>query len=196
MGIHEDRRPIYDDGSGELGKQAAKAKMKNHAVFTIFSLLVALTPLPVMAQTSTGCTQDELGDPPRIVYRCVGGMILEAEAASALGIVETGKNARPTDVEVKSDAVFIKLPRRSGPFQIRTPHAIAAVRGTKYVVDVTKEKTAVFVRRGKVIVSRPDGTEAVTLTRGLGADVTPGEPLVARRWPKERVRKLLSRFGR
>lgn len=176
--------------------------MKHNRFVPIAALLVALgLPLvlpsaPALAQAPGGCIQSELGDPPRIVYQCAGGIILEAEAASVLGIVATGDTQRPTDVEVTSKAVLIEVAPGSGPFQIRTPHAIAAVRGTEYVVDVTGETTAVFVRKGTVIVSRQDGADPVTLTEGLGADVTPGEPFIATRWPDEKVNKLMTRFAR
>ena len=170
--------------------------MKYYAVLAIFVLLAGALPLPTMAQTQTECAQSELGDPPRIVYRCAGGIVLEAEAAAVLGIVNSGGDNRPNDVELTSDAILIDVAPASGPFQIRTPHAIAAVRGTEYIVDVTAEKTAVFVRRGEVVVSRLDGSDHVTLTVGLGADVAAGQPIVARQWPAERVNKLLDRFGR
>lgn len=170
--------------------------MKKYVYSMMISLLTVLQPLPLAAQTASGCEQSELGDPPRVVYRCAGGVVLEAEAASALGIVATGTNNRPSDVEVNSNAVLIDVAPGSGPFQIRTPHAIAAVRGTEYVVDVAGDTTSVFVSRGEVIVSRPDGSDPVTLAEGFGADVSPGEPFTARQWPDERVTRLLARFAR
>ena len=162
-------------------------------MLTVFSMMV---PFSAAAQTSAGCVKGDLGNPPRIVYQCQGGVILEAEAAAAMGIVESGPNDRPTDVRVLSDAVLIEVAPDSGAFQIRTPHAIAAVRGTVYVVDVSADRTDVFVVSGTVSVSRPDGSDQVALTEGEGVDVTPGDPLVVRRWPEERVRNLLARFGR
>ncbi|MEM9105955.1 MAG: FecR domain-containing protein, partial [Pseudomonadota bacterium] len=99
-------------------------------------------------------------------------------------------------VRVLSDAVLIEVAPDSGDFQIQTPHAIAAVRGTVYVVDVSADQTDVFVVEGEVSVSRADGSDPVELTAGLGVDVLPGEPLVVRQWPEERVRNLLARFGR
>lgn len=156
----------------------------------------ALISQPASAQTPGGCIASEIGDPPRTVFQCAGGIVLEAEAATLLGIAATGDDQRPTGAEVTGKAVLIQVTPGSGPFQIRTPHAIAAVRGTEYVVDVTGDKTAVFVREGTVIVSRPDGADPVTLTKGLGADVTPGQPFTAARWPDERVTELMSRFAR
>jgi len=171
-------------------------KMQNYVVFMMLSVLVALSPQTVAAQTSTGCARSDLGDPPRIVYQCAGGVLLEAEAAAVLGIVETEADDRPTEVEISSDAVLIEVAPGSGPFQIRTPHAIAAVRGTVYAVDVTDTMTAVFVSEGDVAVSRRDGSDQVVLTAGFGVEVAPGQPMTVRQWPEERVNGLLSRFGR
>ncbi|MET1412907.1 FecR domain-containing protein [Roseibium sp. HPY-6] len=170
--------------------------MRNFVLLTVLTLLITLSPQGAVAQSLVGCTASNLTDPPRIVYQCEGGVVLEAEAAAALGIVTSGADNRPTDVDVSSDAVLIEVAPGSGPFQIRTPHAIAAVRGTVYAVDVEDGKTAVFVSEGEVAVSRPDGSDQVLLGQGFGVDVAPGEPLVAREWGAERVRNLLSRFGR
>jgi len=176
--------------------------MKTRRFFAIAALVLALglpgslVSSPASAQSPGGCIASETGNPPRTVYQCAGGIVLEAEAASLLGIAATGDNQRPTGAEVTDKAVLIQVTPGSGPFQIRTPHAIAAVRGTEYVVDVTGDKTTVFVREGTVIVSRTDGADPVTLTKGQGADVTPGQPFVAKRWPDERVTGLMARFGR
>lgn len=170
--------------------------MKKFALFTVCSLLTCLATQPLTAQTLSGCSKTELQDPPRSVYQCAGGITLEAEAATALGIVERQADDRPTDVEVSTDGLYIEVVPGSGPFQIQTPHAIAAVRGTVYVVDVTDDMTAVFVREGEVSVSRADGSDAVLLTPGLGVEVSPGTPLETRRWPAARVDALLDRFGR
>ncbi|WP_213216097.1 FecR family protein [Roseibium polysiphoniae] len=171
--------------------------MKNHAIVTALSLLIAvLTPMTLEAQGQVRCETDEVGDPPRVVYQCAGGVILEAEAAASLGILSAGSEGRPMDVEVSSDAVLIEITPGSGLFQIRTPHAIAAVRGTVYLVDVSGGSTSVFVSEGEVAVSRIDGSDTVILKAGFGADVRPGEPFAAREWHQNRVTELLRRFGR
>lgn len=170
--------------------------MKKLAIFATAALLASLAVQPLTAQTLSGCSKTDLQDPPRSVYRCAGGVTLEAEAATALGIVERQANDRPSDVELSTDGLYIEVTPGSGPFQIQTPHAIAAVRGTVYIVDVTDAMTAVFVREGEVAVSRADGSDTVLLTAGLGVEVAPGEALETRRWPQARVDSLLDRFGR
>ncbi len=170
--------------------------MRNNLKLAILSLLVILLPHSASAQSLAGCTAADAGNPDRVVYQCAGGIVLEAEAAAALGVLAAASDGRPTEVEVSADAVLIEITPGSGPFQIRTPQAIAAVRGTVYAVDVADGKTAVFVSEGEVAVSRPDGSDQVVLQAGFGVDVAPGEPVVVREWGATRVRNLLSRFGR
>ncbi|NDV88477.1 hypothetical protein GTW51_17385 [Aurantimonas aggregata] len=146
------------------------------------------------AQQASGCTSSTLGNPPRAMIRCPGGLVIEAEAAAAITIRAPAAGAAPTSVALSGRAVLIDLtPPRS--FQIQTPHAIASVRGTIYAVDVEAGATAVFVSRGAVQVAARQGSGTVTLGPGEGVDVRPGEPLVVRRWPQERVARLLARFG-
>jgi hypothetical protein len=157
-------------------------------------LFVVLSP--VMAQTVPGCVRAELLDPPRVVYQCANGLVIEAEAASAFRIDEGSGPTRPDGVDLDGEAVLIEVEPGSGPFQVRTPHAIAAVRGTVYAVDVAPEKTSVFVLRGHVAVSRPDGSDEVVLAPGEGVDVAPGAPFSPATWSQERAAGLLSRFAR
>jgi hypothetical protein len=81
-------------------------------------------------------------------------------------------------------------------FQILTPHAIAAVRGTKWIVDVVADRTSTLVLSGTVEVTRPRGKQGALLHAGEGADVSAGTGrIVVKRWPKKRVDALLARFG-
>ena len=82
-------------------------------------------------------------------------------------------------------------------FQILTPHAVVAVRGTKWAVEATSQRTSTLVIVGKVAVTRPSPPSSVVLGPGEGADVDKDSvaPLVVKRWPETRVRALLSRFG-
>lgn len=84
--------------------------------------------------------------------------------------------------------------RRS--FQILTPHAIAAVRGTKWAMEVENDVTSTLVVLGFVEVRRPNASQGALLRAGQGADVTPGSgPVIVKRWPRPRVDALLARFG-
>jgi FecR protein len=81
-------------------------------------------------------------------------------------------------------------------FQILTPLAIAAVRGTKWAMDVTRAQTSTLVVTGAVAVTNRRLNQFVVLTAGKGVDITATDTsVIARTWGDERVRALLSRFG-
>ncbi|MCP3056088.1 FecR domain-containing protein [Aurantimonas marianensis] len=162
--------------------------------------LAAATALVLVATggafaQSQGCTSTTLRDPPRLAIRCAGGLLIEAEAAARLEIRAPAGGGPPHAVTLDGRAALITVePGR--PFQILTPHAIASVRGTVYAVDADAGATAVFVAEGRVHVARRGGSDAVTLGPGDGVDVKPGEPLIVKRWPQERVSRLFARFAR
>ncbi|WP_162530064.1 FecR family protein [Stappia sp. BW2] len=163
------------------------------AITLLWMMFAASTT--AMAQNVNGCERTQVQDPPRVVFQCDNGLVIEAEAASAFSIDTAAGASRPDEVDLSADAVLIEVEPGSGPFQVRTPHAIAAVRGTIYAVDVGPERTSVFVVRGHVSVSRPDGSDTVLLAAGEGADVAPGLPFAPATWSAERAAGLLSRFG-
>jgi len=113
--------------------------------------------------------------------------------------VDRNRDAVHDAVNLQNRAVLIDAPTgalRQG-FQVQTPQAIAAVRGTQWVVDVSTGKTAVFVVTGRVSVRRTANDRGVNLGPGEGVDVEQGTaPLVVRQWPAARRTALLARFGR
>jgi FecR protein len=148
------------------------------------------------AQNANICQSAEMGDPPRVVYDCANGLVIEVEASADFQLQLSPDQTSLQSIGLKDDAVLIELRPGSGPFQILTPHAIASVRGTIYAVDVQEALTSVFVVRGVVSVTRADGSDAVELAAGDGVVVSAGEPLTVKQWPQEKVSKLLARFGR
>ena len=147
------------------------------------------------AAQSSGCRSVSADHPPRRIFACPGGLKIDAEAAAALHILPAPKGRRPERAELDRKAVLIDLTPGSGSFEILTPQAIASVRGTIYAVDVAKAATSVFVKRGRVRVSRRRGSGAVTLGPGEGVEVAPGRPLIVKRWPRQKVSRLFARFG-
>jgi ferric-dicitrate binding protein FerR (iron transport regulator) len=132
------------------------------------------------------------------VLRCPNRLTITAEEGSTYELEGGSRTRGPTGASLSGRALLVETPngvRRH--FQIRTPQAVASVRGTIWAVDVAETQTSVFVQRGAVAVRRQNTRQAVTLHPGEGVDVTdePG-PLVVRRWPEERVRRLLARLGR
>jgi hypothetical protein len=104
----------------------------------------------------------------------------------------------PVGIRLNDGALLIEYHPASPKekFQILTPLAIAAVRGTKWAMDVTKAQTSTLVLNGAVAVTNRHMNQFVVLTEGQGVDITPTDTtLLAKTWGDERVRALLSRFG-
>lgn len=142
------------------------------------------------------CENSNLSGPTRQLITCGEALVFEREPGTDVTIVERRGSASPKEIILENGAIFIKVLPGSQPTQIRTPHAIAAVRGTTYVVDAGAFSTSVFVIEGAVVVSKPDSAPGVTLGPGQGVDVEPTAPLNVNRWSAERVSSLLARFGR
>lgn len=81
------------------------------------------------------------------------------------------------------------VPRTS--FEVHTSTAVAAVRGTEWMAEVTPDSTGVVVLSGEVAVGA-QGVEVV-LRRGEGTDVEAGQPpSEPARWGAPRIARLLS----
>ncbi len=104
----------------------------------------------------------------------------------------------PVGIRLNDGALLIEYHPASPQekFQILTPLAIAAVRGTKWAMDVTKAQTSTLVLNGAVAVTNRRLNKFVVLTEGQGVDITPTDTSVVQKtWGEARVRALLSRFG-
>jgi ferric-dicitrate binding protein FerR (iron transport regulator) len=147
-----------------------------------------------------GCVLQAATAPQRQILRCRDGLTIEAEAGAAYNLVDRNRDSQPDAVNLQGRAIFVDAPARSARqgFQIMTPQAIAAVRGTQWAVDVSSGRTSVFVVTGRVAVRRVSGnTRGVNLGPGEGVDVEAGTaPLIVRRWPAARAAALLARLGR
>ena len=149
-----------------------------------------------MAAAQTTCAWTTLQDPVRQVIRCGDMFTLEREATAGLSIAERAGDAPPRAIELQGGAALIEVTPGAAPTQIRTPHSIAAVRGTTYIVDAGPSATSVFVLEGQVDVRKRSDASTVTLGPGDGVDVTPDAPLNVVTWGAARVDELLARFGR
>ena len=166
-------------------------------------LLGTLLHAPLSGSASAqgvGCVLQTATAPQRQILRCRDGLTIEAEAGAAYSLVDRNQDSQPDAVNLQGRAIFIDAPARPARqgFQIMTPQAIAAVRGTQWAVDVSGSRTSVFVVAGRVAVRRVSGnTRGVSLGPGEGVDVEAGTaPLVVRRWPAARAAALLARLGR
>ncbi len=132
------------------------------------------------------------------ILRCGTALSVRAEHGASYRPLDQHGEEAPTALRVDGGAVEVEFHAGEGhrTFQILTPFAIAAVRGTKWIVDVTPTRTSTFVIAGTVAVRRPDVNAVVYLDPGQGVDVAAGTgPLIVKHWPEARVRALLARFG-
>ncbi|MBI5263638.1 MAG: FecR domain-containing protein [Bradyrhizobium sp.] len=131
--------------------------------------------------------------------QCEGGITIVAENGAQYTLSDNNRDGRVDAVELSSKALLVEATRRSGGkrFQVNTPQAIAAVRGTRWAVDVAEGKTSVFVVNGSVRVGgrARDGRGRVVLGPGEGVDVEATAPLLVKRWGQARVSALMARLG-
>jgi ferric-dicitrate binding protein FerR (iron transport regulator) len=179
---------------------ATREPSRTRAGPTIVAAAAALLAVAVSAEAQTSGCQLVADDrnPPEKILRC--GDTLEVRTAHGTSYRPVDLQGKPPPGELQLDAGALMVEfhpsREHQTFQIRTPYAIAAVRGTKWVVDVGSEKTSTFVIAGRVAVSRPGARPSALLRAGQGADVSPGSgSIVVKRWAARRVRALLARFG-
>ena len=173
--------------------------MRKLAQIIYLAILCAFVDVTTVAaqQMAAGCSSEHPANAAQTL-RCRGGVIIVAEDGAKFTLQDRDNNGVVDSVDLQSRALLLDVPKQRGKdrFKVTTPQAIAAVRGTKWAVDVQETRTSVLVLRGEVAVQRPTGAGQVTLGPGQGVDVDPGTtPLVVKRWPKARVAALLARLG-
>ena len=144
----------------------------------------------------TGCSSSHTANAAQTL-RCPGELTIVVEGGARYTLQSLDKKGVVDSVDLQSKALLIDIPKQRSKrrFQVTTPQAIAAVRGTKWAVDAQETRTSVLVLRGRVAVRRPSGAGQVVLGPGDGVDVDPGTtPLVIKRWPQPRVDALLARL--
>jgi hypothetical protein len=159
-------------------------------------LVCALTSIDVAAQPADpGCSSENSSGMTQTVH-CDGGITIVAENGARYTL-RGDRKGRVRAVELDGKALLIEVPAKPGgsKFQVITPQAIAAVRGTKWAVDVNGDKSSVFVVHGQVGVVRRTGRRGVSLRSGEGVDVERGVPLTVKHWAPARVSALLARLG-
>jgi hypothetical protein len=154
-------------------------------------------PLPAQAAGACALVPNERM-PSEKILQC--GDTLTVHAAQGARYRPLYKKGDPLPVAIRLDegALLIEFqPARWGQdFQILTPLAIAAVRGTEWAVDVAKARTSVLVIDGSVGVTNRRLNQYVIVTEGEGVDITPADTsTVQKTWGEARKRALLSRFG-
>jgi ferric-dicitrate binding protein FerR (iron transport regulator) len=136
--------------------------------------------------------------PSVMILRCEDDLTVRIAADTNYRLTGQQRQGRPKGAQLNSGALMIDFKPSASQrnFQILTPHAIAAVRGTTWAVEVGREQTSVLAVSGAVQVTRPNGSRGVILQAGEGADVSVGSgPITVKRWGEKRVQALLARFG-
>ncbi|MFK4500229.1 hypothetical protein ABIF86_004520 [Bradyrhizobium japonicum] len=139
------------------------------ALAWLFQLIGSANAQPA---ANVGCTASPSAAGTQ-VWRCDNGITIVAENGARFELKDANRDGHIDSVELSSKALLIEVPKKPGgnPFKVLTPQAIAAVRGTKWAVDVAEAKTAVFVADGRVGVSRRARGRGVVLGPGQGVDV-------------------------
>lgn len=166
------------------------------AGFVLLACALASIKIAAAQAPNVGCSAENSTLVVQTLH-CEGGVTIVVENGARYTLLNHGRKGRVDGVELNSKAVLVDVPARSGGirFQVITPQAIAAVRGTKWAVDVAENKTSVFVVNGRVAVGRRTGSHSVTLGAGEGVDVEETGPLTVKHWPPARVSALMARLG-
>ena len=147
------------------------------------------------AQTSDCASVPSSG--ATLTLQCGNGITIVAENGAKFELKDRNRDGHVDSAELSSKALLIEVAKKPGGnrFEVVTPQAIAAVRGTRWAVDAADGKTSVLVVIGRVSVARPAGGRRVVLGPGEGVDVEAMGPLTVKRWAPARVAALLARLG-
>jgi ferric-dicitrate binding protein FerR (iron transport regulator) len=160
------------------------------------SSLLLLTAHAAAQPAKLGCNA-ELSALGTQTLRCPTAITIVAESGAKFELRDRNRDGHVDSVELSNKALLLEVPKQPGraKFDVVTPQAIAAVRGTKWAVDAEGAKTSVFVVNGSVSVARPAGRGSVVLGAGDGVDIEPSGELIVKRWPPARVTALMARLG-
>ncbi len=137
-------------------------------------------------------------DPSEKILQCGQELTVRPAHGTRYRPVFKAGQQLPTAIQLNDGALLIEF-HPSGQlneFQILTPLAIAAVRGTKWAMEAAPARTSTLVLDGSVAVTNRRLNQYVVLTTGQGVDITPSDTsMVQKQWKEARIRALLSRFG-
>ncbi len=154
---------------------------------------------PAFAQSGECRLVADDRNPSEKIMRCGDDLVVREARGTRYHSVDQQGKEQPKALRLDAGALMIEFhPGDTHKnFQILTPHAIAAVRGTKWVVDVGRARTSTLVISGEVAVGRPHAEPALIHKPGEGADISPGTgAIAAKRWPEESAcGRSLARFG-
>ena len=178
-------------------RKAGRNRSGAMAALAVLFVAAMAGPLPARAAGACALVPNERM-PSEKILQCGDTLTVRpAQGARYQPLFQKG-DPLPVGIRLNDGALLIEY-RPASPnekFQILTPLAIAAVRGTKWAMDVTKARTSTLVLNGAVAVTNRRLNQFVVLTAGQGVDITPTDTsMVQKTWGEARVRALLSRFG-
>lgn len=151
-------------------------------------------------------TELQTGPDSRLRLRCRDGSSLVMAANSRLRIEAFEMQSDGKRAEARFHLTLGLIGQKvssGGGWNVRTPSAVTAVRGTEYAIEVSEEKTAVLMQSGSVDV-RPAAPQSrslaavlplVALAGALGTDCAQGKCTPAAPWSAERVKSTLDRLS-
>ena len=161
-----------------------------------FASLLLLAGSAAAQPAKLGCTSERSANGSQTLH-CATAITIVTESGAKFELRDRNRDGHVDSVELSNKALLLEVPKKPGgnQFEVVTPQAIAAVRGTKWAVDAVDGKTSVYVVDGRVSVARPAGRGSVVLGPGDGVDVEATGELIVKRWPPARVAALLARLG-
>lgn len=151
------------------------------------------TPVPPEAKVATG-------PDTRVNIRCDDGTVITIGPGTEVNLERVAGPSGPgTNVVLQliEGIVGLVAPNRTWDrFEVRTPVAIASVRSTEWLVEISAaDEAAVFVRAGRVAVLPSAGTGAA-LGPGEGITVAgDGAPGPVKTWGAERIARATGALG-
>jgi hypothetical protein len=169
------------------------------AAVAFVALFVAAIAGPPPAQAAGACALiPNERTPSEKTLQCGDTLTVRAAQGARYQPLYKKGDPLPVGLRLNEGALLIEFhpARPQETFQILTPLAIAAVRGTKWAMEVVPGRTSTLVLSGAVAVTNRRLNQYVVLTWGQGIDITAADTsMVQRLWGERRIRALLSRFG-
>jgi hypothetical protein len=184
------------------GRAAAQAPSVGTVAKVSGMATVARQAQTLAAAAGLGLLRDDrvaTGREGRVEIAGIDGSTLFIGPASQVALTTYAVDARGVR-SVLLDLVdgilrFVTRPAAAGyEYQVRTPTAVASVRSTEWIVDVTADNTGVFSIDGTVEVESRRGNDTVLIAPGQGTDVRAGaSPTPPAIWGAARVQNVLER---
>jgi FecR protein len=197
--IPSEDKIMATNASSRAAHTGAVAMMKQVSCMAVAAICVSQwAPMQAWGEPGGCVLVPDDRNPSEKILRCGDGLTIRTAPGTSYRLTGQEGQQPPTGAQLDSGALMLEFTpsKDQRKFQILTPHAIAAVRGTTWAVEVSADKTSTLVITGAVDVTRPDGKRSATLHAGEGADVSAGTgPITVKRWAKKRVDALLARFG-